>query len=149
MAYEKHDWQTGEEITEPLLDAMEAGIANAYITTVAVNVDPNTGTPSATGSVSGNTLTLDFKNLKGAKGDTGAKGEQGQKGDTGERGPAGPKGDKGETGAQGPKGDKGEPGAGLTGSAVAITELSTETTSDIKNKVNEIITQLKARGVLK
>lgn len=95
--YEKHDWQSGEVITETLLDHMEQGIYDA------------------------NTRTLT----------------------------PGPKGDKGETGAQGPKGDKGEPGIGLTGSAVAITELSTETTSDIKNKVNEIITQLKARGVTK
>lgn len=133
--FQKKDWQTDEVITETELDRMENGIADAYIKTITVTVDTNTGTPSATGSVSGNTLTLDFKNLKGAKGDTGAKGEQGLKGETGERGPAGP------------KGDKGEPGAGLTGSAVAITELSTETTSDIKNKVNEIIAQLKARGV--
>ena len=130
--FQKKDWQTDEVITETELDRMENGIADAYIKTITVTVDNNTGIPSATGSVSGNTLTLDFKNLKGAKGDTGAKG------------PAGPKGDKGETGAQGPAGPA---GAGLTGSAVAITELSTETTSDIKNKVNEIIVQLKARGV--
>lgn len=142
--FQKKDWQTGEVITETELDRMENGIADAYIKTITVTVDNNTGIPSATGSVSGNTLTLDFKNLKGAKGDTGAKGEQGQKGETGERGPAGPKGDKGETGAQGPAGPA---GAGLKGSAVAISELSTETTSDIKNKVNEIIAQLKARGV--
>lgn len=125
MAYEKHDWKTGEDITEPLLDAMEDGIANAYITTVAVNVDNNTGTPSATGNVNGNTLTLDFKNLKGAKGDTGAAGA------------------KGEQGPQGPA------GAGLTGEAAAIELLSTETATDMKNKINEIITQLKARGVTK
>lgn len=113
MAYEKHDWKTGEDITEPLLDAMEDGVANAYITTVDVNVDNNTGTPEATGSVNGNTLTLEFKNLKGEKGDTGAA------------------------------------GAGLTGSAASITALSTETATDMKNKINEIITQLKARGVTK
>lgn len=41
------------------------------IDTVSVSVDNNTGTPSATGSVSGSTLTLDFKNLKGAQGDVG------------------------------------------------------------------------------
>lgn len=127
--FQKKDWQTDEVITETELDRMENGIADAYIKTITVTVDNNTGIPSATGSVSGNTLTLDFKNLKGAKGDTGAKGEQGLKGETGERGPAGPA------------------GTGLKGSAVAIPELSTETTSDIKNKVNEIIAQLKARGV--
>lgn len=114
MTYEKHDWQAGEVITEALLDNMENGIAEAYIKTVTVTADNNTGTPSATGSVSGNTLTLAFKNLKGAKGD---------------------------------KGDTGAAGVGLKGSAAAITELSTETATDMKNKINEIITQLKARGV--
>lgn len=29
MAYEKHDWATGEDITEALLDHMEQGIADA------------------------------------------------------------------------------------------------------------------------
>lgn len=133
MAFEKKDWQTDEVITETDLDRMEDGIDGAYIKTVTVNVDNNTGTPSATGSVNGNTLTIDFKNLKGAKGDTGAAGA---KGDKGEQGP------KGDTGAQGPA------GVGLTGEAVAITELSTETATDMKNKINEIITQLKARGVI-
>ena len=33
------------------------------------------------------------------------------------------------------------------GSATTVEELATETTTDIKNKVNEIITQLKARGI--
>lgn len=36
---------------------------------------------------------------------------------------------------------------GLKGSATTVEELATETTTDIKNKVNEIITQLKARGI--
>lgn len=106
MTYEKHDWQSGEVITEALLDHMEQGIYDA------------------------NTRAM-------------TPGPQGEKGDTGAQGP---KGDKGEPGEQGPAGPA---GAGLTGSAVAIQELSTETTSDIKNKVNEIITQLKARGVTK
>lgn len=73
------------------------------------------------------TLTLEFTDgtsyttpsIRGAKGETGAKGDagpQGPKGDTGETGPAGPKGDTGE---QGPKGEtgatgaKGEPGEGV------------------------------------
>ena len=62
------------------------------IDTVNVTVDNNTGTPSATGSVSGNTLTLAFHNLKGA---------------------TGPQGPKGDTGAQGPKGDQGDPGSSI------------------------------------
>lgn len=121
MAFEKKDWQDGETIQEADLDRMEAGIEGAYVKTVTVTVDNNIGVPSATGTYSAGTLTLDFKNLKGAKGDTGAKGD---------------------AGAQGPA------GAGLTGSAVAITPLEgTEEAAAIATKVNEIITQLKARGV--
>lgn len=68
--------------------------------------------------------------LKGAKGDTGS---------------AGAKGDKG------PQGPKGADGVGLTGSATAIEAIATPESADaptIANKVNEIITQLKARGVI-
>lgn len=71
MAYEKHDWQDGEVITETLLDNMEQGIYDA------------------------NQIV------------------------------------------------------GLSGTAMAVEELTTETAADIKNKVNEIITQLKTRGVTK
>ena len=110
------------------------------ITTATVEVDNNVGTPSATASVVGNTISFDFKNLKG---EAGPKGDQGDKGDTGERGPQGeqgiqgiqgpagpkgdaftysdftedqlaalkgPKGDKGEQGIQGPQGEKGDTG---------------------------------------
>ena len=55
-------------------------------------MDNNTGTPSATGSVSGSTLSLDFHNLKGATGAAGAQGPTG---------PQGPQGDTGEAGADG------------------------------------------------
>lgn len=71
MAYEKHDWQDGEVITETLLNNMEQGIYDA------------------------NQIV------------------------------------------------------GLSGTATAVEELTTETAADIKNKVNEIITQLKTRGVTK
>lgn len=71
MAYEKHDWQDGEVITETLLDNMEQGIYDA------------------------NQIV------------------------------------------------------GLSGTTMAVEELTTETAADIKNKVNEIITQLKTRGVTK
>ena len=98
------------------------------ITTATVDVDNNIGTPSATASVVGNTISFDFKNLKG---EAGPKGDQGEKGATGERGPqgeqgiqgpVGPKGDKGDAfkysdftpeqleSLKGPKGDKGEQG---------------------------------------
>lgn len=66
--------------------AVEGAGGGSDIDTVQVTVDNNTGTPSATGSVSGSTLILDFHNLKGATG------PQGPKGDTGETGPQGPAG---------------------------------------------------------
>ena len=72
----------------------------------------------------------DLKGAKGAKGDTGS---------------AGAKGD------QGPQGPKGADGVGLTGSATAIEAIAEPTTAEasaIATKVNEIITQLKARGVI-
>ena len=69
------------------------------ITTATVEVDNNTGVPSATASVVGNTISFDFKNLKG---EAGPKGDQGEKGATGERGP------QGEQGIQGPAGPKGD-----------------------------------------
>lgn len=62
------------------------GSGGSNIDTVEVNVDNNTGTPSATGQISGNTLTLNFNNLKGEKGDQGPQGPQGPKGDPGEGG---------------------------------------------------------------
>lgn len=62
------------------------------IQSVQVTVDNNTGTPSASGSVSGSTLSLSFQNLKGA---------QGPKGDTGATGPQGPQGPQGEQGNTG------------------------------------------------
>ena len=72
------------------------------ITTATVDVDNNVGTPSATASVVGNTISFDFKNLKG---EAGPKGDQGEKGDTGERGPQGEQGIQGPVGPVGPKGD--------------------------------------------
>ena len=60
------------------------------ITTATVEVDNNVGTPSATASVSGDTIGFDFKNLKGETGPKGATGETGPKGENGTDGtPAG------------------------------------------------------------
>ena len=71
------------------------------ITTATVDVDNNVGTPSATASVVGNTISFDFKNLKGEAGPKGEKGDQGERGLQGERGE---KGEKGEVGMQGNSG---------------------------------------------
>ena len=53
------------------------------ITTATVDVDNNVGTPSATASVVGNTISFDFKNLKGEAGPKGEKGEVGMQGNSG------------------------------------------------------------------
>ena len=83
--------------------------------------------------------------IKGAKGDTGAAGADGAQGAKGDKGEKGDKGDKGDAGAAG------RDGVGLTGTATAIEAIATPESADaptIANKVNEIITQLKARGVI-
>ena len=100
------------------------------ITTATVEVDNNVGTPSATASVSGDTIAFDFKNLKGETGPKGATGETGPQGEQGIQGPVGPAGPKGDAFVysdfteeqlallKGPKGDQGEKGAtGETGPA--------------------------------
>lgn len=61
-------------------DAIQAGGGGTSLDTVVVSVDDNTGTPSATGSVSGSTLSLAFHNLKGAEGPQGPQGPQGLQG---------------------------------------------------------------------
>ena len=56
----------------------------------------------------------------------------------------------GPAGPQGPKGDKGDPGVGLTGEATALEAIDTPESAEaavIANKVNEIIAQLKTRGI--
>ena len=129
MAYEPTTWNKGDVITAEKMNKLEQGVANEQV------------------------------GPQGPKGDTGETGPQGPKGDTGKTGPQGPKGDTGETGPQGPKGDPGEKGekgdqgpagVGLTGSAAVVEAIAAPESADaatVANKVNEIITQLKARGV--
>ena len=86
------------------------------ITNAVVDIDNNVGIPSATASVVGNTISFDFKNLKGEAG------PKGEKGDTGERGP------QGEQGIQGPAGTNGTDGAPAGfGEIVATVDNSTGT----------------------
>lgn len=69
-------------------------------------------------------------------------------------GPAGP------AGAKGPKGDKGDPGTSYTLPAAnkttlggvkqmaLIADLSTETATDMKNKINAILAEMKKQGIM-
>ena len=97
---------------------------------------------------------------------TGPQGPQGLQGAAGPAGPAGAKGEKGDPGVAGPKGDKGDPGAqGPAGPSYAlpaankttlggvkqmalIEDLSTETATDLKNKINAILAEMKKQGIM-
>lgn len=93
--------------------------------------------------------------------------EQGVKNEqVGPAGPAGPKGEKGDQGVAGPKGDKGDPGAqgpagpsytlpaanktalGGVKQMALIADLSTETATDLKNKINAILAEMKKQGIM-
>lgn len=88
----------------------------------------------------------------------GVKNEQvgpaGPAGAVGPAGPAGPKGDKGEPGAQGPAGlSYTLPAANKTTlggvkQMALIADLSTETATDLKNKINAILAEMKKQGIM-
>ena len=81
-------------------------------------------------------------------------------------GPAGPAGAKGDPGVAGPKGDKGDPGAqgpagpsytlpaankttlGGVKQMALIEDLSTETATDLKDKINAILAEMKKQGIM-
>ena len=66
------------------------------ISSVTVTVDSNVGTPSGTASMSGDTLSFSFSNLKGEPGEQGKDGEQGPQGEKGDQGNSGYSGAAGE-----------------------------------------------------
>ena len=93
--------------------------------------------------------------------------EQGVKNEqVGPAGPAGAVGKKGDPGVAGPKGDKGDPGVqgpagpsytlpaankttlGGVKQMALIADLSTETTTDLKNKINGILAEMKKQGIM-
>lgn len=88
----------------------------------------------------------------------GVKNEQvgpaGPAGAVGPAGPAGPKGDKGDPGAQGPAGPSYTlPAANKTTlggvkQMALIADLSTETGTDLKNKINAILAEMKKQGIM-
>lgn len=77
-----------------------------------------------------------------------------QVGPAGPAGAVGPKGDKGDPGAQGPAGPSYTlPAANKTTlggvkQMALIADLSTETTTDLKNKINEILAEMKKQGIM-
>ena len=90
--------------------------------------------------------------------------EQGVKNEqVGPAGPAGAKGEKGDpgpAGAKGEKGEKGDPGQsyvlpaankttiGGVKQMALIADLSTETASDLKSKINAILAEMKKQGIM-
>ena len=85
----------------------------------------------------------------------GVKNEQvGPAGPAGAVGPKGPKGDKGDPGAQGPAGPSYTlPAANKTTlggvkQMALIADLSTETATDLKNKINAILAEMKKQGIM-
>lgn len=69
-------------------------------------------------------------------------------------GPAGPKGDKGDPGAQGPAGPSytllaaNKTTLGGVKQMALIADLSTETGTDLKNKINAILAEMKKQGIM-
>ena len=88
----------------------------------------------------------------------GVKNEQvgpaGPAGAVGPAGPVGPKGDKGDPGAQGPAGPSYTLSAankttlGGVKQMALIADLSTETATDLKNKINAILAEMKKQGIM-
>lgn len=85
----------------------------------------------------------------------GVKNEQvGPAGPAGAVGPAGPKGDKGDPGEQGPPGPSytllaaNKTTLGGVKQMALIEDLSTETAADLKDKINEILAEMKKQGIM-
>ena len=121
MAYTPTTWNNDDVITAEKLNKLEQGVKNEQV---------------------------------GPVGPAGAVGPAGPAGAVGPAGPAGPKGDKGEPGAQGPAGPSYTlPAANKTTlggvkQMALIADLSTETTTDLKNKINEILAEMEKQGIM-
>lgn len=133
MAYTPTTWNNDDVITAEKLNKLEQGVKNEQV---------------------------------GPAGPAGAKGEKGDPGVAGPAGPAGAVGPAGPAGVAGPKGDKGDPGAqgpagpsytlpaankttlGGVKQMALIADLSTETATDLKNKINAILAEMKKQGIM-
>ena len=130
MAYTPTTWNDGDVMTAEKMNKLEQGVKNEQVGPA--------GPAGPAGAV-------------GPAGPAGAKGEKGEKGDPGV---AGPKGDKGDPGAQGPAGPSYTlPAANKTTlggvkQMALIADLSTETATDLKNKINAILAEMKKQGIM-
>lgn len=130
MAYTPTTWNDGDVMTAEKMNKLEQGVKNEQV-----------GPAGPAGAV-------------GPAGPAGAKGEKGEKGEKGDPGVAGPKGDKGDPGAQGPAGPSYTlPAANKTTlggvkQMALIEDLSTETATDLKNKINAILAEMKKQGIM-
>jgi hypothetical protein len=130
MAYTPTTWNNDDVITAEKLNKLEQGVKNEQV-----------GPAGPAGAV-------------GPAGPAGAVGPAGPKGDKGDPGVAGPKGDKGDPGAQGPAGPSytllaaNKTTLGGVKQMALIADLSTETGTDLKNKINAILAEMKKQGIM-
>ena len=130
MAYTPTTWNNDDVITAEKLNKLEQGVKNEQV-----------GPAGPAGAV-------------GPAGPAGAVGPAGPAGAKGDPGVAGPKGDKGDPGAQGPAGPSYTlPAANKTTlggvkQMALIEDLSTETATDLKNKINAILAEMKKQGIM-
>ena len=130
MAYTPTTWNNDDVITAEKLNKLEQGVKNEQV-----------GPAGPAGAV-------------GPAGPAGAVGPAGPAGAKGDPGVAGPKGDKGDPGVQGPAGPSYTlPAANKTTlggvkQMALIADLSTETTTDLKNKINEILAEMEKQGIM-
>lgn len=121
MAYTPTTWNNDDVITAEKLNKLEQGVKNEQV---------------------------------GPAGPAGPVGPAGPAGAVGPAGPAGPKGDKGEPGAQGPAGPSyilpaaNKTTLGGVKQMALIADLSTETATDLKDKINAILAEMKKQGIM-
>lgn len=121
MAYEPTTWNNDDVITAEKLNKLEQGVKNEQV---------------------------------GPAGPAGAVGPAGPKGEKGNPGVAGPKGDKGDPGVQGPAGPSytllaaNKTTLGGVKQMALIEDLSTETATDLKDKINAILAEMKKQGIM-
>lgn len=124
MAYTPTTWNNDDVITAEKLNKLEQGVKNEQV------------------------------GPAGPAGPVGPVGPAGPAGAVGPAGPAGPKGDKGEPGAQGPAGPSyilpaaNKTTLGGVKQMALIADLSTETATDLKDKINAILAEMKKQGIM-